>query len=71
MKTHDLKTWPEYFYAVLSGRKKHEVRSADRDFAVGTPFLPDGLVVMSVSRCRGLGAYRSLADADKLGCEAE
>lgn len=32
---HDLKTWPEQFEAVLTGAKTHEVRRADRPFAVG------------------------------------
>lgn len=34
-KVHRLKTWPEYFEAILSGRKTFEVRKDDRDFAVG------------------------------------
>lgn len=34
--THDLKTWPEFFGAILDGRKTFEVRDTrDRDFAVG------------------------------------
>lgn len=32
---HQLKTWPAYFEAVLSGAKTFEVRKADRPFAVG------------------------------------
>ena len=35
MTTHELKTWPPYFGAVLSGRKPFEVRRDDRSFAVG------------------------------------
>lgn len=33
--THELKTWPEYFRAIVSGRKTFEVRKADRFFDVG------------------------------------
>ena len=32
---HDLKTWPEPFDAIATGRKLHEIRKADRSFAVG------------------------------------
>ena len=32
---HDLKTWPEPFAAILDGTKTHEIRVADRPFAVG------------------------------------
>ena len=33
--THDLKTWPESFDAIESGKKNHEFRFDDRDFKVG------------------------------------
>lgn len=32
---HELKTWPEYYEAVRSGKKNFEVRKNDRDFKVG------------------------------------
>ena len=32
---HRLKTWPEYFQAILAGHKTFEVRKNDRDFRVG------------------------------------
>ena len=32
---HELKTWPEYYKAIISGRKNFEVRKADRLFEVG------------------------------------
>lgn len=35
MTTHDLKTRPEYFVAILDGRKTFELRRNDRDFRVG------------------------------------
>jgi len=34
-KTHHLKTWPVYFSAVVSKRKKVEIRKNDRGFLVG------------------------------------
>lgn len=35
MKTHDLKTWPEFFEALLTGNKPFELRKNDRSFQVG------------------------------------
>lgn len=34
-KTHDLKTWPQFYRAVIDGRKTFEVRKNDRGFAEG------------------------------------
>ena len=33
--THVLKTWPQYFNAIIDGRKTFECRKNDRPFAVG------------------------------------
>ncbi len=35
MKTHELKTWPAFFEAMLSGAKTFEARKDDRGFKVG------------------------------------
>jgi hypothetical protein len=34
-RIHELKSWPEFFNAILEGRKRHELRRNDRDFCVG------------------------------------
>lgn len=33
--THDLKTWPVYFDAIVTGRKRFELRKNDRVFSEG------------------------------------
>lgn len=39
MATHLLKSWPQFFAAVVEGRKKFEVRRDDRNFRVGDTLL--------------------------------
>lgn len=38
-QTHELKIWPEYYNAILDGRKKFELRKADRPYKVGDTLL--------------------------------
>lgn len=35
MKTHELKTWPQYYVPLAEGKKTFEIRRNDREFAVG------------------------------------
>lgn len=39
MKTHELKTWSQYFEAIIAGEKTFELRKNDRDFKVGDKLL--------------------------------
>jgi hypothetical protein len=35
VSTHELKTWPDPFRAILDGRKRHEIRVDDRGYEEG------------------------------------
>lgn len=39
LKIHELKILPEYFDAVISGRKRFEIRKNDRDYKVGDQLI--------------------------------
>lgn len=34
-RVHELKTWPEFFWPLLNGKKTAEYRKNDRNFAIG------------------------------------
>jgi hypothetical protein len=36
---HELKTWPAEFQAIVSTRKRHEIRANDRDFKAGDELM--------------------------------
>lgn len=35
MKTHDVKSWPDYFSSLISGDRQFDLRQNDRQYAVG------------------------------------
>lgn len=35
MKTHEVKSWPEYFSRIVSGDMLFQVRKNDRDYRIG------------------------------------
>lgn len=35
MKTHTLRSWPQFFEPIVTGNRTHELRRNDRDFKVG------------------------------------
>ncbi len=66
MKTHELKTLPEYFKAVNLGVKMFEVRKNDRDFKVG-----DVLILrewLPTEHCESTGQYSGRKIERTIGC---
>ena len=55
MSLHVLKTWPEYFAALLDGSKTFEVRRYDRPFEVG-----DTLALEEYDPARSIWTGRTL-----------
>jgi hypothetical protein len=68
MTTHELKTWPGPFAAVLSGEKTHEVRKNDRGYAVGDRLLLREYVVQPVRRQCGQYLGDNDATCPQLTC---
>jgi len=76
MKTHELKTWPGPFQAVLDGNKRAELRKDDRGFRVGDTLLlreywPDGarpdITVRRALRC----VVTHIVEGGKFGLDPE
>lgn len=70
---HDLKCWPEYFNAIMEGRKDFELRKDDRPFNVGDTLV---LHEYSPSSPRGYTGHRIerivkyiLRDASQFGLQ--
>lgn len=66
MKRHELKTWPESFEAIVRGEKRHEVRKADREFAVGDELVLREFVPCKT--CKGTGRVRDYMESEDCGC---
>lgn len=70
--THELKTWPEPFSAILRGNKRHEVRVNDRGFNEGDvlhlrewdpdtkQYTRDGVFMVVTYISRGFGLPENL-----------
>jgi hypothetical protein len=57
-RTHELKTWPEPYAAILDDRKRFEIRLNDRGFAVGD------VLVLKEYEPGDLGRYGRLTDRE-------
>ena len=62
---HELKILPEFFTAIIFGKKKFEIRKNDRDFRVG-----DVLKLMEYDGKNYTGNFIKLLTAENLGALA-
>ena len=67
IREHRLKTWPESFEAVFSGRKTHEWRRDDRPYEAGDRLLLEEFVPCKT--CGGSGRVRDHTDMEDCGCK--
>jgi hypothetical protein len=65
---HELKTWPEYFQAILDGNKTAEIRKNDRGFMVGDTLILKEFV--PCQDCHGCGRIKDHTDMADCGCAA-
>jgi len=65
---HELKTWPEYFKDVKSGKKSFEIRKDDRDFNKGDVLLLREF--KPCKNCMGTGRVETgCGDCDSCECK--
>ena len=70
---HELKCWPEYFGAILSGKKQFEVRLNDRDFKAGDTLKLlefDPISKQYTGRCEIRVVSYIMRDSDLFGLSA-
>jgi hypothetical protein len=66
--THSLKCWPQYFFPMVMGEKRCEVRLDDRGFDMG-----DDLILREFrpcDKCNGSGRIWDVGDRTECGCKA-
>jgi hypothetical protein len=63
MRTHYLKCWPEFFYALRDGSKTFEVRKDDRGFCVGETLV---LALYDPVKNEFMSEARYISDAERV-----